>query len=154
MQKIAMRLLQVIFSILWGLGYLGNGILFLYIEWSFLRESFVQVFNPLLHLQVLRVLLTSPYFWVFLAMAVVGYYAATSIEAYLEQSAKRTKIDAAKVVSPSPKIFQERQPGPSSPSARSEQTYSSVPPQPFSKPVNKLETGSVEPQVKSVGSPI
>jgi hypothetical protein len=143
-----MRLLQVIFSIIWGLGYLGNGILFFYIEWSFLRQSFVQVFNPLLHLQVLGVLLTTPFFWVFLAMAVVGYYAATSIEAYLEQSVERTKIDAAKVVSPLPQIFQERQPSPSSPSVRSEQTYSSVPPQPFSKPVSELKTGSVEPQVK------
>ncbi len=143
-----MRLLQVIFSLLWSLGYLGNGILFLYIEWSFLRQSFVQVFNPLLHLQVLGVLLTTPLFWIFLAMAVVGYYAATSIEAYLEQAAKRTKIDAAKVVSPLPQTFQERQPSPSSPSARSEQTYSYVPPQPFSKPVSELETEPVEPQVK------
>lgn len=143
-----MRLLQVIFSILWGLGNLGNGILFLYIEWRFLRQSFVQIFNPLLHLQVLGVLLTTPFFWVFLAMAVVGYYAATSIEAYITQSAKRTKIDTAKIVSPSPTIFQERQPSPSSHNARSEQTYSYVPPQPFSKPVSELETESVEPQVK------
>jgi len=86
-----MRLLQVIFSILWGLGYLGNGILFLYIEWSFLRQSFVQVFNPFLHLQVLGVLLTTRLFWIFLAMAIVGYYAVKNIEAYLDQDAKRTK---------------------------------------------------------------
>jgi len=143
-----MRLLQVIFNILWGLGCLENGILFLYIEWSFLRQSFVQIFNPLLHLQVLGVLLTTPFFWVFLAMAVVGYYAATSIEAYITQSAERTKIAPAKVVFPSPQIFQERQPSPSSHNAQSEQTYSYVPPQPFSKPVSELETGSVEPKVK------
>jgi WYL domain len=143
-----MRLFQVIFSILWGLGYLGNGILFLYVEWSFLRQSFVQVFNPLLHLQVLGVLLTTPLFWVFLAMAVVGYYAASSIERSLEQSAKRTEINAEKVIPPSSQTFQERQPNPSLSSVQSEQPHSHMSPQPCSKPVSGLETESVEPQVK------
>lgn len=131
-----MKLLQVMFSILWGLGYLGNGILFLYVEWSFLRQSFVQVLNPLLHLQVFGVLLTNPLFWVFLAMAVVGYYAATSIDRSLEQSAKRTKINAEKVIPPSQQTFQERQPSPSFSSAQSEQTNSHISPRPFSKPVS------------------
>lgn len=125
-----MRLLQVIFSILWGLGYLGNGILFLYIEWSFLRQSFVQVLNPFLHLQVFGVLLTTPLFWVFLTLAVVGHYAASGIARYLEQGAKRTKLNVAKVVSPLSQI------------------YSSAPQQSFPKPVSELETESVEPQVK------
>lgn len=142
-----MRLLQAIFSVLWGLSYLGNGILFLYIEWSFLRESFVQVFNPSLHLQVFGVLLTTPLFWIFLAMAVVGHYAASSIERHLEQSARRSKIDVAEVVSPASQTFQERDPNPSS-SVRGEQIYSPEPPQSFQKPVSKLETESVEPQVK------
>ncbi|MEC4883531.1 MAG: hypothetical protein SAL70_19705, partial [Scytonema sp. PMC 1070.18] len=50
--------------------------------------------NPLLHLQVLGVLLATPFFWIFLAMTVLGYYAATSIEAYLERSVEPTKIGA------------------------------------------------------------
>jgi len=115
-----MRLLQVVFVILWGFGYLGNGILFLYIEWSFVRQSFIQVFNPFLQLQILRVLLTTPLFWVFLAMALVGHYAVTKIEGYLKQGAKRTKIDSEPVGSP----------------------------QPLPKPVSEPETGSVEPQIK------
>lgn len=86
-----MRLLQTIFTILRGIGYLGNGILFLYVEWKFLRQSFVQIFNPLLHLQVLGVVLTSPLFWIFLVLALVGYYAAKSVDKYLEKDARRSK---------------------------------------------------------------
>ena len=96
---IAMRLLQILFSVLWGVGYLGNGILFLYVEWTYLRHSFVQIFNPLLHLQVLGALLTIPLFWIFLVMAVLGYYAATSIEKRLERSNQRHEIKAEQVVS-------------------------------------------------------
>lgn len=142
-----MRLLQVIFSALWGLGYLGNGVLFLYVEWSFLRQSFVQVFNPFLHLQVLGVLLTTPLFWIFLAMAVVGYYAASGIERHLEQGARQPKINVTEVVSSSSQAFQEKQPNPSS-SVQDEQLYSSAPSQSFPKSVSELETESVEPQVK------
>ncbi len=143
-----MRLLQVIFSTLWGLGYLGNGILFLYIEWSFLRQSFVQIFNPFLHLQVFGVLITTPLFWVFLAMAMVGYYAANSIEGHLKRNARQPKIDVAEVVSPLPQTLQERQPNPLSSSIKNEQIYSSALPQSFQKPVSEVEAESVEPKVK------
>lgn len=99
-----MRLLQILFSVFWGVGYLGNGILFLYVERTYLRQSFVQIFNPLLHLQVLGTLLTIPLFWIFLVMAVVGYYAATSIEKRLERSNQRPEIKAEQVISdPLPK---------------------------------------------------
>jgi hypothetical protein len=40
-EKIAMRLLQIIFSIIWILGYLGNTVLFVYTEWSILQKSFI-----------------------------------------------------------------------------------------------------------------
>ncbi len=136
----------------------------LYIEWSFIRQSFVQLFNPLLQLQVLGVLLTTPLFWIFLAMVIAGYYAATSIEAYLEQGAKQTKIDAEKAyfeqrarqtqvdaekdVSRSAQTFQERQPNFASPAAPSEQTNLSVPSPAFPRPVRELKIGSLDPQVK------
>ncbi len=68
-----MKLLKFLFTVLWGLGYLGNAILFISIEWSFLQQSFIQIFNPLLHLQVFGILLTAHLFWVFLTMAVVGF---------------------------------------------------------------------------------
>jgi hypothetical protein len=96
MQKIPitlLRLFQIIFSIFWGLGYLGNGILFLYVVWGFLWQSFVQIFNPLVYFQVFWVLITTPLFWVFLAMAVVGHYSVSSIERYLLKSAKRAEIN-------------------------------------------------------------
>lgn len=136
-----MRLLQVIFGILWGLGYLGNGILFLYIEWSFVRQSFIQLFNPFLQLQVVEVLLTTPLFWVFLAMALVGHYAVTRIERYLEQSAKPTKIKTATVVSPPPQISKETQPTPLSPSVPSAPTTYAVPLHPLPNPISEPKRG-------------
>ena len=142
-----MRLLQVIFGILWGLGYLGNGILFLYIEWSFVRQSFIQVFNPFLQLQVVGVLLTTPLFWVFLAIALVGHYAVTRIEGYLEQRVKKTEIKEARVVSSPPQVSQETQSISSEPSTPNAPT-SALPSQPVSNLVNEPETGSVEQQVK------
>lgn len=51
-----MRLLQIVFTILWAVSYLGNTILFIYIEWIYLRQSFIQMFNPFLHLQVMGTL--------------------------------------------------------------------------------------------------
>lgn len=94
-----MRLLQILFGVLWVVGYLGNGILFLYLEWTYLRHSFVQIFNPLLHLQVLGTLLTTPLFWLFLAMALLGYYAANSIGKRLEKSNQRHELKEEKLVS-------------------------------------------------------
>ena len=94
-----MRLLQVLFSVLWGVGYLGNGILILYVEWTYLRRSFIQVFNPFLHLQVLGTLLTIPLFWIFLTMAVVGYYTAIAIEKRLERRTQRPEPKAEQVAS-------------------------------------------------------
>jgi predicted DNA-binding transcriptional regulator YafY len=143
-----MRLFQVIFGILWGLGYLGNGILFLYVEWTFLRQSFIQLFNPLLHLQVLGVLLATPLFWMFLAMAVVGYYATSSIERHLEQSATRDEINAKRAIPPFPQTFQERQSSPSFSSVQGEQPNSHISPRPIPKPSSRLESESVERQVE------
>ncbi|MBE9212911.1 WYL domain-containing protein [Plectonema cf. radiosum LEGE 06105] len=146
-----MKLLKFIFTVLWGLGYLGNGILFISIEWSFLEQNFIQIFNPYLHLQVFGVLLTARLFWVFLAMAVIGSYAVSITERHLAQVAEQTKIDAAKTVYQSPQTFPERKPKHSSPSTGSEQNYSNYrnqPPQTFPKSANKVETESVEPQVK------
>jgi hypothetical protein len=134
-----MRLLKIIFSSLWYVGFLGNVILFLYIEFSFLRQSFIQFFNPLiLHPKVLGVLLSTPLFWVFLAMAVVGYYAASSIERYPEQGTKRTKVNADKVVPPSPQEIEERQTSPLV-----------VPPQPLPQLANEpVGTEPVEPKIE------
>ncbi|MEO1428765.1 MAG: hypothetical protein AAFS12_01565 [Cyanobacteria bacterium J06632_19] len=143
-----MKLLKFLFTALWGLGYLGNGILFISIEWSFLQQNFIQIFNPLLHFQVFGVLLTAHLFWAFLTMAVVGSYAVNIIERHLAQAAEQAEFHAAKAVYQSPQRFQKRKPSNSLPSVGSEQAYSSVAPQTFPKIANKVETESVKPKVK------
>ncbi len=143
-----MKLLKFLFTVLWGLGYLGNGILFISIEWSFLQQSFVQIFNPLLHLQVFGILLTARLFWVFLTMAVVGSYAVSIIDRYIAQAAEQAEFHAAKTVYQSPQRFQETKPSTSLPSVRNKQTYSYAPSQTEPKPATKVETVAVEPQVK------
>lgn len=94
-----MRLLQVLFRIVWGVGYLGNGILFLYVEWTYLRHGLTQIFNPLLHLQVLGTWLTNPLCWIFLSMAILGYYTTAAIEKRLNKNSKKPDIKAEKFVS-------------------------------------------------------
>ncbi|BAU12050.1 hypothetical protein LEP3755_25780 [Leptolyngbya sp. NIES-3755] len=89
-----MRVLQFVFGILSSVGYVGNGILFFYIEWTFLRQNFIQILNPLLHLQVLSVLLTTPLFWAFLAMSFLGVFATASIESYLKQRSRQVERNA------------------------------------------------------------
>ncbi|PZO34899.1 MAG: hypothetical protein DCF17_19810 [Shackletoniella antarctica] len=85
-----MRVLQIFFATLWCIGYLGNGLLFIYIQWSYLRQGWIQIFNPFLHIQVVITLLTTPLFWIFLMMAILGKYLADSIEARI--NAKNKKI--------------------------------------------------------------
>ena len=97
--RLSMRLLQILFGVLWVVGYLGNGMLFLYVEWTYLRQSFVQIFNPLLHLQVLGTLLTIPLFWFFLAIGLLGYYVAISIEKRLKKSNQRNELKEEQLVS-------------------------------------------------------
>ena len=143
-----MKLLKFLFTVLWGLGYLGNGILFISIEWSFLQQSFIQIFNPLLHFQVFGVLLTAHLFWIFLTMAVVGSYAVSVIERHLAQTAEQAEFYAKKAVYQSTQRFQERKSSSPLPSVRNEQTDSYIPPQTFSKPASKVETESVSEQVK------
>jgi predicted DNA-binding transcriptional regulator YafY len=75
-----MKLLQTIFSITWVLGCLGNGFLFIYIEWSILQKNFLQILNPSIHFQVLGLLIANPWFWIFLTMAIVGYFAVSKLE--------------------------------------------------------------------------
>ncbi|MCU0548478.1 MAG: WYL domain-containing protein [Leptolyngbya sp. Prado105] len=107
-----MRFLQTVFGLSWTLGYIGNGLLFAYVEWSFLRQNFLQIFNPLLHLQVLGVLLTTPLFWIFLAMAAVGYYMVMRLGRQLERRTKQSvkRIEAIPSVTTQPSQERNRLP--------------------------------------------
>lgn len=145
-----MRLLQILFSIVSIAGYIGNGILFLYIEWSLLRQGFIQVFNPFLHLQVLVILLTNPIFWVFLAMALVGHYVATRLEKHLEQRAMQRSSNVSKTLSKTPLPPQNYQfTFPESWTARREPI--SPFPSPSSTPIiDEPEAEVIEPQADPV----
>jgi len=143
------RLLQAIFSILWGIGYLGNGLLFLYIEWSYLHQSFVQAFNPVLQFQVLGTLVTTPLFWFFLVMAVLGYCAAIGIGKQLERSDKRSDLKLGEALSKPPQADQTKQSTVSSSSSVHQRTTDAyVSSHPSFQQVDKSETRHVAQQVK------
>ncbi|MBM0741297.1 hypothetical protein JOY44_06635 [Phormidium sp. CLA17] len=94
-----MRLLQILSIVFWGVGNLGSGILLLYVEWTYLRHNFVQIFNPFLQLQVLGTLLSIPLSWIFLGMTVLGHYAVESVEQRLNRSNQQPKPTPKQVVS-------------------------------------------------------
>lgn len=94
-----MRLLQILSIVFWGVGNLGSGILLLYVEWTYLRHSFVQMLNPFLQLEVLGTLLSIPLFWIFLGMTVLGHYAVESVEQRLNRRNQRPKPTPEQVVS-------------------------------------------------------
>lgn len=107
-----MKLLQILFGILSLLGTIGNGILFLYIEWMFLQQSFIQILNPFLHIRVLGIIVINPLFWLFLIMSIVGSYAVNRIEKSRKQGRRQTEISRVEisreqVKSTYPQLFQE-----------------------------------------------
>ena len=64
-----MKVLSGVLNVLLGICGLGISLLFLYVEWLYIRESFVNFLNPFLQLDILVTLITMPLFWV---LAVVG----------------------------------------------------------------------------------
>lgn len=80
-----MKALQGLFGLLWGAGFIGNALLFLYVEWSYLRLSFLQFFNPFLHLEVLLTLVRMPLFWVLTVITFLGYFAMTAVQKHIDK---------------------------------------------------------------------
>ncbi len=68
--------MKTIFELMSFAGVMGNSILWLYLWWTHIRESFVNLVNPFIQLAIFVELLTTPLFWVLTATAVVGHYAA------------------------------------------------------------------------------
>ena len=62
-------------------GYVGQGLLFGYIEYSILRRDIIQVINPILHVGVIFIMVQTVWFWIFLAMSIFGYFAAIGAQA-------------------------------------------------------------------------
>lgn len=71
------------FGLLDGAGVLGSGLLFLYVQWSYLRQSFLV--NPLLHVQVVLTLLTVPLFWILPVLAALAYFVRASIKNHIAE---------------------------------------------------------------------
>lgn len=74
-----MKILQIIFTIPYAIGFIGNGFLLLWIEWTFIRQNFIQIFNPFLQVLVIGKLLVTPLFWIFLLMTLIGCFAVAAI---------------------------------------------------------------------------
>lgn len=80
-----MKLLSNAFKLFYNLGYIGNGILFLYVEWLMIKHNWINIFNPFLHIQAIIMLLTSWLFWVIFIWTVVFYFAVHGVEKALDE---------------------------------------------------------------------
>lgn len=75
-----MKILQRIFAAMHIIGYMGNGLLFIYVYWMWIKAymqvslgyALISLINPLFHIQVLITYLTMPLFWILFVMAMVG----------------------------------------------------------------------------------
>jgi hypothetical protein len=83
------KALQVASFIVWLLAFSGNALLFVYVEWSYLRQSFLQVFNPFLHIEVVLTLITLPLFWILLAVTALGLFAMKVSEKHADGGASQ-----------------------------------------------------------------
>lgn len=68
----AKHLLAKIGSAVYIAGYVGSAFLFLIIEWSLILNNWLQLLNPAFHLTVVWTLITSPVFWQFVVVTLVG----------------------------------------------------------------------------------
>jgi hypothetical protein len=137
-----MKLLRIIFSIIWALGYLGNGVLFVYTEWIILQKNFVQILNPYIHFQVLITLIADPLFWIFLSMAVIGYYAVMNIEKHLLKNAKQGQVKNKETPSPVTEALSQKHPSRSSLFSRNIDPPKSV--------VSKVDTDEIKEQIELI----
>ncbi|WP_271255057.1 WYL domain-containing protein [Pseudanabaena sp. Chao 1811] len=135
-----MRLLQSIFNVIWVLGYLGNGVLFIYTEWIILQKNFIQILNPYIHFQVLLILLSTPLFWIFLSMAVVGYYTVVNIEKNLLKNVKQSQVETKETPSPITDVLPQKYSNRFSFFSRELNTHTSVTP--------KLDTDGIAKQIE------
>lgn len=75
-----MKILQRVFAAIYTMGYVGNGLLFLYTYWMYIKAYMqvnlgyvlISLINPLFHIQVIITFLTIPLFWILLATTIVG----------------------------------------------------------------------------------
>jgi hypothetical protein len=70
-----MKILKYLFGTLHVVGYGGLTLLFLWVEWLYISNNWVQFFNPFLHLEVLWYMIKQPLTWILLVLSAVGYFA-------------------------------------------------------------------------------
>lgn len=75
-----MGFLRSVLGALHVVGFAGNALLFLYVEWLYVRENLLHLINPLLQFQVILTLLAMPLFWVFAVLATVEYLVGAALE--------------------------------------------------------------------------
>jgi hypothetical protein len=80
-----MKVLRGVFGVVYGAAFIANGILFLWVEWTFLRQSFLQMLNPFLHFQVVLTLLTMPLFWVLTVVTIGAYFAMVGAQKHIDE---------------------------------------------------------------------
>jgi len=61
------------------LAYIGNGLLFLYIYWTIIRENFVSIFLPITYLEIFIELITTPLFWIFTGIGLISFWGAKEL---------------------------------------------------------------------------
>ena len=70
-----MKSTQGIFVAMYTIGYIGNGLLFIYVTSVYMiGNPLFQLINPFLYFQVIFTLLTMPIFWILSAMIIVGLF--------------------------------------------------------------------------------
>lgn len=83
-----MKILRKILGFISTIIYICQGILFLYVEWTYLRQSFFQIINPFLHLQVILTLIMMPTFWVLIVITALVILAEFGIDTYIKKKEK------------------------------------------------------------------
>ena len=90
-----MKITQGIFVAMYTIGYIGNGLLFIYVtSVHMIGNPLFQLINPFLYFQVIFTLLTMPIFWILFAMAIVGFFAAQKEEdeyCYSEEGGRKAR---------------------------------------------------------------
>lgn len=61
-------------------GYFGNGLLLIFTEYKLLFGNWIEIINPFFQLEVLWNMITHMYFWIFLAITVVGYFSSVGAD--------------------------------------------------------------------------
>jgi hypothetical protein len=75
-----MKILQIVFAAIYTIGYVGNGLLFLYTMYVYLKVymevnlgyALFHLLTPLLYFEVIITLLTMTLFWILFTMSIVG----------------------------------------------------------------------------------